>query len=130
MNRERLTILADFLDALPEQLDEQKRFDMNYYWLAAPIVIAQYEDCETVGCALGWAATIPAFQQAGFCHSRYAGGAPSYLDRFGISAATAFFGLSETQAIRLFMPGIYRTRKPQTSPTYVAAQIRKLLATL
>lgn len=56
MNKERLLILADFLDTVPED-----RFDMRR-WADAGFSDGK---CGTRACALGWACTILEFQQLG-----------------------------------------------------------------
>lgn len=59
MNKKRLLKLAGFLEALPP-----KRFDYNA-WVGDDWAGKQDLSCGTTACALGWAATIPAFRKLG-----------------------------------------------------------------
>ncbi len=88
-------------------------------------------ECKTVGCALGWAATIPEFRAAGLKLHRMGGGllsdcaTPYYKGAVGFSAATEFFDLSRDQSGYLFDPTAYGP-KTVTDIDYVANRIRDI----
>ncbi len=105
MNRERMTVWADFLDDVP-----QDQFDMDTWW------------CGTAGCAAGWAARIPEFAEAGFgLTGSGANKQPCYQDEVGENAVAEFFGLN---------PGVMDRIVFSTclTPSGIARLIREILA--
>jgi hypothetical protein len=81
--------------------------------------------CKTFGCALGWAATIPAFRKAGLKNPR----SPSYetssgTKYIGYDAAVFFFDIEYYEAAYLFDPNTYTKLD---NPKEVVKRIRKLL---
>lgn len=100
----RLTVLADFLDKLPEG-----RFDYSIWvghdWQGDPSL-----SCGTTACALGWATAIPEFFARGL-----------FLDKdlecvlldhqgdflSGSDAGAVVFGLLPGEAFYLFSPATY-----------------------
>jgi hypothetical protein len=62
MNAQRLLKLADFLDTV-----DPSNFNYNYWHtgLREPRTAPQEPECGTTACALGWAAHVPEFQEAG-----------------------------------------------------------------
>ncbi len=122
MNRERLEVLADFLEAL-----DPKQIRMDFW----------FDECGTVACAGGWACRIPEFQAAGLRTSYdpsraddiYSCPTPVFSDEDGewdgYEALGAFFGL--WNPYWLFDPDEYRHEHPVTG-TVVANRIRSLLA--
>lgn len=119
MDRERLTILADFLDTVPKE-----KFDLYYWWFH------RNEPCNSTGCAVGWATTIPEFANDGLglnaLDDTY-----SYIRRpfYGITIAwdsvKAFFDISFPQAMHLF--SVYEYKLEQRTAQHVAARIRKFM---
>lgn len=129
MNVERLTILAEFLDTLPDD----KHFNMLLWAI-------DYADgqpiCGTEACAAGWAATIPSFREAGYQLSK--NGEPFYLNRHNIPALQLFFDLSYEQTESIFIKNSYLDYEDvagrrsivvrrKVSPADVAARIRELI---
>ena len=103
--RERLLKLADFLDKLPEQ-----RFDYSR-WVGASWQGDQSLSCGTTACALGWACTMPEFQELGLRLVKE----PGHLayparggDEGGVTstdrAAEHVFGLTGSETTFLFRP--------------------------
>ena len=120
VSNRRLLKLAAFLRTLP-----RKRFDYNRWvgrdWGGAPDL-----SCGTTGCALGWAATMPAFQRLGL---RLApDGIPSLLGRIHepYTSATLLFGIPWFDAQRLFSPSDGEER---ATPKYVARKIERYVRT-
>lgn len=117
MNRERLErlrgILTDF------QPPRDFRFDMGFFYLK--------HQCETVGCALGYAAMDPEFNRQGLkvvldCADRSNIQFENYL---GFKAGREFFGLSDSQTTYLFSSFTYPTSA--ATPHDVADRITELL---
>jgi len=88
--------------------------------------------CKTVGCALGWAATLPELRRAGlklvrneFGFEEYA--VPEYKGSKGFYAAVGFFDISMNQAEYLFDPMDYGERNVRDID-YVANRIRDIAA--
>lgn len=122
MNKERLQTLATFLLTVPF-----KNFDMALW----------QDSCGTVGCALGWACTIPEFREAGLKMKKAEGDSPlpRYTDDWnywdGFDAGAAFFDISETLSYWLFHQDFYfRAQDFYTgiTPQRVAERIEKLIA--
>lgn len=114
----RLLKLADFLDKLP-----RKRFTYDR-WVAEDWT---EKSCGTAGCALGWAASMPAFQRLGLSISDVYGlPAPAFNDGLQgpMAAARAIFG-EEQAVIDLFVPSTDAEEK--ATPKYVARKIRKFV---
>lgn len=133
MNKERLLLLADFLEKLPEE-----RFDY-VSWVGHNWRGKQDLSCQTTACALGWAATIPEFRAAGLGLSYLSGypfskqgyvclvGDPPAWDVvqanfFATRAACRIFDISSRQASCLFVPG--ETMKDEASAKDIAELIR------
>ena len=96
MYTKRLLKLADFLDTLPT-----KRFDFDQ-WANGPM-----NECDSVGCALGWSTTIPTFKKLGFKLVEYNLGGiltPEYKNETGPYAAAKLFGITNNEAYHLFVP--------------------------
>lgn len=124
----RLLVLAEFL----ETKVPREKFDMAY-WSST----ARLDDCGTVGCACGWATTLPEFAALGLRLGpsidpprmpAFPNEATILFDgRRGFYAIGAFFDLSWGEARLLFdhnsMPDRFRHDIPQ-----VAARIRAFVA--
>jgi len=155
MNRKRLEKLADFLETNP-LLQKKGKFDLNT-WMSSYDMMrdSMYQklakktenlpafdkncnpiECRTVGCAMGWATTIPSFRKAGL---------KLQLDNDGIAeiclktkdgyftemrAAEVFFDFDQFDHYRipelLFLPHYYLEKK-RRNPKAVAKRIRELL---
>lgn len=114
----RLLALAAFLRKLP-----RKRF--NYAMWAGEDFTEK--SCGTVGCALGWAASMPKFRRLGLRID--ATGIPVYgptLDNIGASAGMEIFGLDFSEAAYLFHPG--DEAEENATPKYVARKIERFVA--
>ena len=107
----RLTKLANYMQALPKSAD--KHFDMNaWFWhndkhdhgfkSGQPITRHDLTLCGTTACAMGWAATIPAFNQAGL-----------KVDQWGSLSILPgrFFDITDFEAHRLFFDFGIKTPK-------------------
>ncbi|WP_230684392.1 hypothetical protein, partial [Streptococcus pneumoniae] len=57
VSKNRLNLLADFLDTLP-----RKKFDFSRFGNGD---LRLEPSCKAAGCALGWATTIPQFRRLG-----------------------------------------------------------------
>lgn len=111
----------------------------NSYFEVEPV------DCRTAGCALGWAATIPEFREAGLRLATttwgwvnsdgYASSATVILvaantDEYltcGVYVGMDLFGLTHEECELLFLPSRY-TPKDAGNPKAVARRIRGLAA--
>lgn len=116
----------DVLQKLQEKAGDGEAFDDN----VRPI------HCRTVGCAMGWAATIPSFRKAGL-ELRFGQISPldtkpgkstviTYQGEEGYSAASLFFDVEYYVACILFGPDYY-TVNQWTQPKAVAKRIYELL---
>lgn len=105
----RLSLLADFLENLPEE-----RFNLKN-WASSNF---KPNECGTTACACGWATTI--FDDLELVNHliRYKG----YDSWFAVSD---FFELSITEAEELFNPDHYYEK---ATPKMVATKIREFLA--
>lgn len=140
MNVRLLTILADFLDQLPSD-----QFDLHT-WLetgnlndkaVAELTVAEMlaeKDCGTTACAIGWACTIPEFQEAGLKYHYdydgiYVGQPPAdgVTDGSTIQQVARLLDLTIFQANHLFMPHYY-TDWDCVTPKGVADKIRLLMS--
>ena len=114
-HRERLLRLADLLDTVPV-----KHFDLGV-WARSE------KPCETAGCAVGWAASDPWFQQRGLRLSeQQVVFAPRQVEHRSYEAAVRFFGVRFDDAWELFSPLAY-TSGNRTRPKTVANRIRKFV---
>lgn len=133
----RLLKLADFLDKLPRD-----RFAFGIWWESDPVGIKSFvkkvPSCGTVGCALGWACSMPEFKRLGLYLQEICEyvAVPALVvvdesDALGIDAAVLLFGISYDEAGLLFFPrDKYRVMDtlnlPDTAtPKQVARNIRK-----
>lgn len=129
--RALLQRLIAFLRTDPEA---QKRFDYSQ-WVGKNWQGKTDLSCGTTGCALGWAATLPEFQEAGLhltVGSRdskgNAWGSVEYTGGGGCSngetAGAAVLGLEEIEGYYLFIP--YEFEEKATS-TYVADKLERFM---
>ena len=131
---DRLNTLADFLDSLdPKRFDYLVFADNKDYTSHTAIYQEDtnilVNECGSVGCALGWATTIPEFQALGLNMRDFS---PSYQCYNGFSAGMAFFGLASNEALFLFNSGNrmlgWESPIETATPKEVAAHIRMFLA--
>lgn len=148
VGRRRLLVLADYLEshvaALPilggEDFFDRSRFQMSVWFRKldehgriAPFDRPRHKpranECGTVGCALGWATTIPAFQRAGLalkCDKNFGEWVPALTGRRleSFRVAEEFFHLTEVEAGLLFSP-----RLGHRTIVQVANNIRQFVST-
>lgn len=119
MNTERLLILADYLEEVVAR--EPESFDMRVWWEQRP----NYE-CGYAGCAIGHAARIPEFAEAGFHLSTapITRNTPEFEDEQGFLAIGKFFDITSSEAYALFFRANY---SGWNDPFEVAARIRELV---
>lgn len=111
MNKERLLKLADFLDTVPAE-----KFDLRTW------------QCGTTACAVGWACTMPEFQDEGLVlANRWPDFIPfpMYIGYTCWTAVKQFFELTSVNADHLFDAGEY---EPGATPQDVAVRIRRVVA--
>jgi len=122
MNKERLLVLANFLDGLkPEELHMPG-------WGGTT-------ECGTVACAAGWATKIKEFNDAGYVKNpRFLFLEPALLEHgmvaeTGWDAIQVFFGLDRHQATHIFLDASYLQHPnwPDLLPADVSSRIRKLV---
>lgn len=130
----RLTILADYMDALPRSA--AKHFDMEYFaahkglddhGLYGKILKAgDLATCGTVACAFGWACTIPSFKRAGLNLQLRGDFGAAYFGEYSagqnLIAAEKFFDIKYRDANHLFGHWV-----PVRTPKQWAARCRKYL---
>lgn len=121
MNTERLLKLAEKLDTVPED-----RFDLSS-WADDRFMPG---DCGTTACAVGWACTIPEFNEAGL-RLVYSPSGPfpqfvtSEVNYQWFTAAEKFFDLNFGEADYLFSSMCYVGA--DRTPSGVAGRIRSLV---
>lgn len=109
MNRLRLAILGQFLLTVPEE-----KFNLEHW------------QCSTTACAVGWACSIPEFQQQGLSIGEPWGDGiliPLFEGEKHFEAAEKFFDISWRDAEWLFMP----CQENYSKPIDVAMRIAYLL---
>lgn len=132
---DRLTTLAAHLDLLPDELfylgawfasrkPTDRELDDEMFVLDAEDF--ESNDCGTIACAVGHACRIPEFQTAGL---KVLNNRPVYVpEKFkygdsGWSAVMGFFGLTESEALHLFLESEYPDGG-RTTPAQVVERIR------
>jgi hypothetical protein len=128
MNRIRLQELASLLRTVPGG-----KFDLTC-WRYSPEGITWDDDqilqsdenlkdpeCNTAGCAVGWACAHKPFQDEGLVWR----GGPTYKGATAWAATRAFFELDSTQAEHLFYISSYAMHKQ--TPEDVADRIEKFI---
>ena len=123
-SKNRLLKLADFLDNLPP-----KRFNYAYWVSNTNYEVPTFNECGTVGCALGWATTIPSFKKLGL---KMDTNEPFISGAYGLMAGAYLFGISFFEAKYLFVPMQWLNVLPigpdfNTSPKEVANHIRRFV---
>lgn len=117
----RLRQLYAMLDGIPNA-----RFDLNDWRQMNEDGADAYDqldvdehfihDCDTTGCAVGWACSYPIFTEQGL---EFKNGTPYFKGDFNWPAVQNFFGLSFEQAHILFSGG--------SSTTHAGAEGRRLV---
>lgn len=151
----RLTVLADFLDALPtgvfnlsnwinEEVGMDFVSDEGTGQIAANLSTEEMHACGATACAFGWACTIPEFQKLGLTLSIYTG-FPKFEGKESFPAATKFFDLPVYDMNDTFCPIVVhlfdmdeyengsndlygRDDEDPSDPKTVARRIRLMLA--
>jgi hypothetical protein len=130
--RNLLNVVADFIEPLPK-----KKFDMNKFGVhpAWDEIAKKYDEdkfhvpgmhsCNTAGCALGWAVSIPAVVAAGFGPKDYNDANDEGDHEAVISLAASVFAIRPDVAATIFGPG----QKGHRTPDEVARNLRKVAAT-
>jgi hypothetical protein len=138
METERLLRLAAFLDDLsPHEFNlDHWVGDMKFADQIEVIAKGHIErGCGTTACALGWAATIPEFREAGFGLAGVEGRhlLPIYKDAKGrefsdFQAAMHFFNLSSEVVTDVFYWRGYGVDVADVTPAEVASKLRKIVS--
>jgi hypothetical protein len=136
MNKERLNMLADFLEHNADKIG----FDLANWGIKRGEEVAKYPvpgdgivevGCGTVCCAVGWACLIPVFNDQGFFNviPYVEHISPAYRsgDRifYGWDAIQEFFDINHETADRLFLESSY---DHDATALDVAARIKDLTA--
>lgn len=114
-NLESLKTLRDFLkDKVPDE-----KFDLNHWRKNLNVQQGQPNDkdwavtsydlqheCGTVGCMLGWAASIEEFRERGLKYDLNLGEV-RFIDSLGTVAGAEFFNIPSSVSNHLFMPCFY-----------------------
>lgn len=135
MHVDRLEKLATFLETVdPARFDYTQWFSDSYSEESTCANLNPLEHkCGSLGCAMGWASTIPEFQALGL---RSAGDTVYFNGRYGFGAAEKFFGLEYDEANFLFCPDVssssasfdWRSPGDDSTPAEVAGHIRSFLS--
>lgn len=95
----------------------------DYSSKAKRLTTASFNECNTVGCALGWGCTMPKFKRLGLSIKRGAvhlAGTRPRSGRKGTRAAEVLFGLSSNEAQYCFIPDGYLNDDLPYSPSMSA----------
>lgn len=155
MNKDRLKLLADYLEGkgkFKERGVPKEKFDLEH-WMASYSYFnnphfnveskakrkkfIRYQkgsnavipvDCQTAGCAVGWAATIPEFIDQGFYLIKVTeiSAAPMYDNNLGDNAVMRFFDINITEYSDLFLPSAYE-EPTRGKPEIVGKRIREFI---
>jgi hypothetical protein len=122
MNKERLTILANFLDTVPV-----RKFNLES-WRDSDSPFSNRSDealldpaCGTTGCAIGYACAIPELKAEGLSWQN----TPQYKNYSGWIAVQKFFDISDEVSTALFTQ--FKYHPAQRGPKRVAERIRTYL---
>lgn len=142
MEDKRLLKLADMLEADAAN-EKGLKFDMRTWGSRAKDVSGNRNfeatsdfkrknevavSCDTAGCAIGLACLSGSFKRAGLSYSVSDGYVtPTYNGLRNFYAVEAFFGLDYRDAVDLFLPESYRTRRGAKAELTVARRIRKFV---
>ena len=132
MNRERLSRLATLLEGYRDR--DAPRFSLQnwgetetqrrgFLWL-------RRHTCNTAACAVGLACVSGVFAEDGLSYDEGNNGAltPMFDGIEGWSAVKTFFGLDQSQAVRLFAEHSYDVIEGEIAAQAVAARIRQVIA--
>lgn len=130
--RKLLNVVADFIEPLPK-----KKFDMSDFGILPvwdEIAKKYHEDkfhvpgmhnCNTAGCALGWAVSIPAVVAAGFGPKDFNDAKDEGGHEAVISLAASVFAIRPDVAATIFGPA----QRGHRTPDEVARNLRNVAAT-
>jgi hypothetical protein len=123
MDQEKLLRLADFLEILPDERFNLKRWSQDHFEPTA---------CETTACACGWASVI--FPELALKPVKFNTGRKSIyftdkdnIEYFGWIAIEKFFDLTQEEANDLFFVDSYRECNIEPSRKNVIKRIREFV---
>jgi hypothetical protein len=150
---ERIETLKNYLENIPQEIIKKKKFNLNKWMAASKIrdeselpfskikkikslgqIIVEPNYCQTTGCAMGWATTIPEFKEAGLV--LITGDSDIYSSHIAFkhknkwyehfAAAEKFFDIEYQTARILFDPTYYKFEYTR-HPKYVVSRLNYLL---
>lgn len=153
MNVERLETLKAYLENIPPEIVKKKKFDLNKWMTPSDVRdtekapfsvlkkirskdlhVVEPNYCQTTGCAMGWATTIPEFKEAGLILAAEPGDIYNacicykhknkWYEHF--EAAENFFDIPYTTSRILFNPMYYRYDE-RNHPKFVIKRLKLLL---
>lgn len=123
----RMLALATFLDELPPDRFDYSKWSYKRDRDGFVRDTNTLGECGTVGCALGWATTMPLFRELGMFFEDACPSMPG--NKYGINAAMEVFNIEAWEANLCFMPCTYgitmASPKEKASSKEVAAHLRK-----
>lgn len=142
MNKKRLLMLADYLEgigAFEGRGIPKSKFNIENWMHADKFVKVGTDENGSVivkpasqnasGCAIGWAATMPEFQEQGLALIASPGSDQAvikYDSYYGFLAVAKFFDITDLQAIRLFSIDNYKKEK-RKDPRVLVKKIREFV---
>ncbi|URG13783.1 hypothetical protein [Acinetobacter phage vB_AbaS_TCUP2199] len=100
-----LETLKEFLKTLPREKFDLDSWREGPYWSDAVTDEALKNDCGTKGCAMGWAATLPEFKEAGLSytqgHIRYVNPDDGKGLNWGFGACKNIFGFNHSNTSKV-----------------------------
>jgi hypothetical protein len=149
MNRERFERLVKYFEEeFPAEWVAKGKFDLGK-WMASTGATMSLDDaftkittnedhlvlepkfCQTHGCIMGWATTIPEFKKEGLhlstCNPYSVIVTISFEGKEDFFAAASFFNITVRDAEYLFSPESYDTDEELHDPKYAIARIKEVL---
>ena len=157
MNTQLLETLATFLESFPKDQIENNKFNLSGWMVSNEYASREFDDkpqikesdnpfssindenynivepnyCQTVGCAMGWATTIPEFKELGLFLITSALALNEteihYKSRYGMRAVQKFFDFQDVDTASILFSPDYYNPKDITNPLIVAKRIRLLI---
>lgn len=138
MTTPRLDLMEDLAMKLESLTDEERQHFNMYEWAYAPNGFdperwpEQIHECGSLGCAIGWGATLPSWREAGFRLKKHeTHGIHGYIVPRGSSYLKIgrFLGISKAAAETLFNASAYTPYFGcPIPPLAVASRIRAFIA--
>jgi len=126
----RLLTLASYLETVPPKRYNHNDWATGKFCSTEKPLEPLHAECRTTACALGWAATIPAFKRAGLKVAfDDLGGLVKYKHHQCEDAAMEFFKLGSDDAGNIFLPGDYHSTQ-RVTPKMVSKRIRSVVKRL